>query len=132
MSASERLCRNHHAAEKHTRTPDSSDTYGVVSTRTAPSSRSGSTSFGEAMNKPHYTERYRDRAGIFFKTCYETRRIGENEENELQILKSMRNDLSYFGEADFINAYRDQMESQSMRNFLSWLEEAKAIASVKW
>ena len=52
MSASERLCRNHHAAEKHTRTPDSSDTYGVVSTRTAPSSRSGSTSFGEAMNKP--------------------------------------------------------------------------------
>ena len=33
--------------------PESSDTYGVVSTRTAPSSQSGSTSFKEAMNKPH-------------------------------------------------------------------------------
>ncbi len=64
VSAGERLCRNHLAAEKHTRTPEASDTHGVVSRWTAPSSRSGPTGLREgslAGPAPHEQTSSEDR-----------------------------------------------------------------------
>jgi hypothetical protein len=70
------------------------------------------------------TDRYADRGDIFFKTRYQTVRIGANEQS---LLESIQEAKGIINEQDFVYAYHDQVETTELRRFVSRLSQAGAI-----
>ena len=70
------------------------------------------------------TGRYADRGDIFFKTRYQTVRIGENEKT---ILESMQEAGGTVHEGDLVHAYRGQVDEAEIRRFVNGLERVDAI-----
>lgn len=70
------------------------------------------------------TDRYADRGDIFFKTRYQTVRIGSVEQN---LITSIQEVGGLVNEKDFVHAYKDQIEPLELRKFISRLAQVGAI-----
>jgi radical SAM protein with 4Fe4S-binding SPASM domain len=73
------------------------------------------------------TDIYADRGDTFFKTRYQTIRIGTGEQALVESILEMGGTLD---EEDFVRAYEDQVEPGELRQFVSRLAQVDAIEVV--
>ncbi len=70
------------------------------------------------------TDRYEDRGDRFFKTRYQTIRIGRNEQSLIESLMAAGGSVD---EEAFVHAFEDAFSADALRGFVSHLEQVGAI-----